>query len=361
VIDAPPPPPNRPPLGFAVAWTLFALFTFLAVGGTAQLLQLAWGLWFSEVALFAGLAVIGWQLVGFDAVRAMGLQRHQGRGLALGFAFGAANYVGWAVPIMALAQQVFPRSMIERFDSAQVFDRHSPVDLAVVLAGVSLAAPLGEELFFRGFLQRQLGLHVPAPRAVVVTAFVFSAFHLDPVGLTARFELGVLFGLLAWRMGSIWPAVAAHAANNFISSMLILLAGAEAREGALPGWVPAAMFVAGNAALFSLLRLARAELSQDRPVELVEQPAPSVARAFAPWALGGLLSAGVVLALDWRGVRLNLMDAVMGTTKEIRKTEGVRALRAQVRRGEAGFEEYEVMVSELKEAPPPPPQGEGAR
>ena len=59
----------------------------------------------------------------------------------------------------------------------------------------------------------------PTARAgLVTTAFVFSAFHLDPVGFLARFELGLLFGLFFFRTGSLWPGIAAHAANNLVST-----------------------------------------------------------------------------------------------------------------------------------------------
>jgi uncharacterized protein len=93
VIDSPPaPPPPRPSLPFTVTWTVFALLSFLVVGGTAQMMQLAWGLWFSEIVVFCGLAVIGFQINRLAPLRAMGLQRFDARTFGLGFAFGLINY-----------------------------------------------------------------------------------------------------------------------------------------------------------------------------------------------------------------------------------------------------------------------------
>lgn len=355
MIESLPAPPPRPSLSFTVAWTVFALLTFLVVGGTAQMMQLAWGLWFSEIVVFAGLAVIGFQLSQLEPRRAMGLQRFAPRAFGQGFAFGLINYVAWAVPLMALAQAIFPKWMVEKFDSAQVFERATPVELAIVLIGVSLAAPLGEELFFRGFLQRGLGLHHGAPRAIVVTALVFSIFHLDPVGLAARFELGVLFGLLAWRGGSLWPAIGAHSANNLISSVLFLAAG-EAKEDELVWWVPVSMFVLGNLALVAMLRSTRGRLEVSEPMALVavEGPAATPGRLFAPWVLAGAVSVGVVLAFDSRGVRLNLLDAQLQPGKVISKREEVRAVRARARRGEVELGEYERVVRAMKGVSPHP-------
>lgn len=347
MIDTPPEPPLRPAFAFTVAWTVFAMTTFLFVGFAAQTMQLAWGLWFSEIILFLGLAVIGYQLIGFLPLRAMGLQRFDGRAFGLGFALGLVNYFAWAVPLMAAAQAIFPRSMVEQFDTSQIFSRATPLELAIVLAGVSIAAPLGEELFFRGFMQRGLELHRGAPRAIVVTAFVFSAFHLDPVGLTARFELGVLFGLLVWRSGSLWPAIAAHSANNLISSVLFLLSG-DAKEADLVWWMPVSLLVLGNAALFVLVRFAWNRLPVAEPMAWVEGPVTKPWRAFLPWVLAGLLSVGLVLAIDLRGVQLNLLDAKLQTGKLISKRPEVKELRAKARRGEAEVSEYEQLVRSLK-------------
>ena len=348
MIDSPPEPsePDRLTFNFTVAWTVFALSTFLFVGFAAQVMQLAWGLWFSEIILFAGLAVIGFQVLGLRPLRAMGLQRFDARSFGLGFALGLVNYFAWAVPLMAAAQAIFPKSMVEQFDSSQIFERASPVELAIVLVGVSVAAPLGEELFFRGFLQRGLALHRGAPRAIVVTAFVFSAFHLDPVGLTARFELGVLFGLLAWRAGSLWPAIAAHSANNLISSVLFLAAGSDAKEEDLVWWVPVALLLGGNVALIQLVRFAWKRLEAPEPMAQIDGPTASPARLFLPWVLAGLLSLGAVLAIDYRGVKLNLLEARLRPGKLASRPE-VKELRARVRRGEAPIDEYESLLRGL--------------
>ncbi|MDP2272080.1 MAG: type II CAAX endopeptidase family protein [Archangium sp.] len=347
MIDSPPEPPLRPTLNFTVAWTVFALITFLLLGFAAQMMQLAWGLWFSEIILFAGLSVIGFQLIGFKALRAMGLHRFEARAFGLGFAFGLLNYFAWAVPLMAAAQAIFPQSMVEQFDSSQVFERSTQVELALVLLGVSIAAPLGEELLFRGFFQRGVELHRGAPRAIVLTAFIFSAFHLDPVGLTARFELGVLFGLLAWRAGSLWPAIAAHAANNLISSVIFLSAGDSAKEADLVWWVPVLMLLIGNAGLFVLVRKTWHWLPVAEPMAFEDAPSKAPARLFLPWVAAGLVSIGFLLAVDLRGVQLNLLEVKLQPGKIIRGRDDVKALRAKVRSGDAELQEYEALVRSL--------------
>lgn len=333
-----------PTARFFAVWTVFTLGTYVAVGSTAQMLHLAWGLWFSEVVLFAGLAVIGWQLSGLAARPMLGMTRFEGRSFGLGVAFGAVNYFAWALPLMALAEAVFPKAWVEAFDSARLFARNSPLELALAIAGATLAAPFCEELFFRGFVQR--GFPEP-PRGIVMTAIIFSAFHFDPVGFTARFELGVLFGVLAWRAGSVWPAIGAHAANNTVSTLLFF-ASRGSSDDQLAWWVPAGSFVVGNALLFALARLPAGGLSVREPTRRVAAEAKTPAQRFAPWLVGGVASFALLLLVDWRGVALNLVDARTQPPEAVRRRDDVKALRAKARAGEVPLDDYEALVRQTK-------------
>src|SRR4029079_17933918 len=127
-----------------------------------------------------------------------------------------------------VARKIFPDSWVDFFDMSRLFDRQQAVDMALILNAISFVAPYCEEFFFRGFLQERLARVARSPWPVVVfVSFVFSAFHLDPVGFLARFELGLVFGVLYWKMGSLWPGVMAHAANNTVSTILYLVARAQ--------------------------------------------------------------------------------------------------------------------------------------
>jgi len=86
--------------------------------------------------------------------------------------------------------------------------------IAFLVTAVALAAPLGEELFFRGFsfsgMKESYGV-VPAAFSVSV---MFAVIHFDPAKMLSIFFLSlVLCALVDWS-GSVWPAVAAHAGYN---------------------------------------------------------------------------------------------------------------------------------------------------
>ena len=87
-----------------------------------------------------------------------------------------------------------------------------------LMLGIVVLAPLGEEILFRGFLQKFLEEHwQDVTRAVLVTSLFFAIIHLNPFWLIQIYMLGVILGFLAWRTGSIWAGFILHAANNLVA------------------------------------------------------------------------------------------------------------------------------------------------
>lgn len=89
--------------------------------------------------------------------------------------------------------------------------RNSVADLLINIIFIAAFAGIGEELFFRGVLQR---LFIKATKnpwlGIIITAAVFSAFHFQFFGFIPRFLLGIVLGAIYWYSGSLWPAMAAH-------------------------------------------------------------------------------------------------------------------------------------------------------
>ncbi|MCU0408647.1 MAG: CPBP family intramembrane metalloprotease [Bacteroidales bacterium] len=83
---------------------------------------------------------------------------------------------------------------------------------------IAVLPALGEELLFRGVLQRILGrLFSSGHAAVWLTALLFSAVHLQFLGFLPRLALGAVFGYMFLWSGNIWLPVAAHFINNAVS------------------------------------------------------------------------------------------------------------------------------------------------
>lgn len=74
---------------------------------------------------------------------------------------------------------------------------------------------LGEELLFRGVIQKRLVHHLRRPQvAIWMSAIIFSAIHFQFQGFFPRLFLGALLGYLFWLGGSLWLAILVHFINN---------------------------------------------------------------------------------------------------------------------------------------------------
>lgn len=94
----------------------------------------------------------------------------------------------------------------------------SPTDLLINIFMIALLPAVTEELLFRGALSKMLfrwsgNIHV----AVMISALIFSAIHLQFYGFLPRFLLGVLLGYLFLWSGNLWLPITAHFINNFLS------------------------------------------------------------------------------------------------------------------------------------------------
>lgn len=104
-------------------------------------------------------------------------------------------------------------------------------ELVLNLICVAVFAGVGEELFFRGILQRLfIKLFKNAWAGIIVTAVLFSAIHLQFYGFIPRLILGILLGLIYWYSGSLWPAIFAHFAYDALAVIVIYFYPAMADE-----------------------------------------------------------------------------------------------------------------------------------
>jgi uncharacterized protein len=108
--------------------------------------------------------------------------------------------------------------------------------VSIVITAV-VAAPLVEEMVFRGVVMRGLRSRLPAAPTIVVQGILFGAAHVDPVrgagnvGLVMVLSgVGVAFGVAVYLLRRIGPAIVAHAIFNAVILILVLSGVAERLE-----------------------------------------------------------------------------------------------------------------------------------
>ena len=91
------------------------------------------------------------------------------------------------------------------------------------LVVIAILPGIGEEIVFRGIIQKKFTYLMNPHVAIWLTGFLFSAFHLQFYGLIPRMLLGVLFGYLYYWSGNLWLPILAHFLNNGFTLLMIYL------------------------------------------------------------------------------------------------------------------------------------------
>jgi membrane protease YdiL (CAAX protease family) len=124
------------------------------------------------------------------------------------------GFESWARKNETLAEQL--TTFLTTFDSAGEF--------VLAFFIISILAGFSEELVFRGLLQPQLfrathNIHA----AIWISAFLFSALHMQFFGFIPRMLLGALFGYLYYWSNNLLVPMFAHALNNGFSVVALYL------------------------------------------------------------------------------------------------------------------------------------------
>lgn len=98
------------------------------------------------------------------------------------------------------------------------------IQLVVAVVVIALIPAIGEEVLFRGIIQRKIfhkigDMHV----SIWSSAILFSAIHLQFYGFVPRMLLGAMFGYMyAWTR-NLWTPIFAHFVNNAVTIVVVFL------------------------------------------------------------------------------------------------------------------------------------------
>lgn len=160
--------------------------------------------------------------IGYVAVIAMMIVIARQRGFSLGVRPAVPRF--WIAAVMiGIAAWYVDLRVVKQLqlrgepETLQHIVDISPLPATLIV--IALLPAIGEELVFRGVLARAI---VPrsAILAIVVSAVVFSAYHVAPPQMAGTFPLGLALGVLAVRSHSIVPGMVTHFINNAVVLVL---------------------------------------------------------------------------------------------------------------------------------------------
>jgi membrane protease YdiL (CAAX protease family) len=159
--------------------------------------------------------VLATRLSGANALEYLGLDIPRWRDVAIAAAGLLVVIAAADALTFALGKEMVPAFQLDLHRTAQAEGTLPWLWLAIIIA-----APVGEELLFRGFMFRGF-VHEPrdALPGVLVIALIWSMLHVqyDWFGTAQVFAIGVLFGFVRWRTGSTTLVILLHMLLNLES------------------------------------------------------------------------------------------------------------------------------------------------
>lgn len=168
---------------------------------------------------FIGLPAVGVAVARHGRAGSALLGLHQSGGRWLWLAPIAVLIVSFFVDegILRLVREFAGSELLPTVNAviAEIATTPGRVVLAILVMGV--LAPLVEELVFRGLLYGYVAGRFGGMAALIVSSLAFAAAHVEPIHVALVLPIGVLLGWTRMRTSSLWPAIAAHIANNTVA------------------------------------------------------------------------------------------------------------------------------------------------
>jgi uncharacterized protein len=134
------------------------------------------------------------------------------------------------VAVGAVTQLVFVRLLYKALDAASFIQSDQVDDAAreltakadgvmvvLLVAAVTIGAPIIEELFYRGLMLRAFQARISDALSIAVSSLLFAVAHFQRVQFPGLVLVGIVLGYLSYRTRRLGPSIFAHAAFNLVA------------------------------------------------------------------------------------------------------------------------------------------------
>lgn len=145
------------------------------------------------------------------------------RDVPVGLAIGVACQLV-LVPLVTLP--VFLLSDVDQEEleapARELTDKATGLGVIVLVLVVVVGAPIAEEVFYRGLLQRTMARRVPIWPTMIITSLLFGASHFQALQFPALAAFGLVLSVIAHRTGRLGMSIWAHVGFNATTVALLL-------------------------------------------------------------------------------------------------------------------------------------------
>ena len=137
----------------------------------------------------------------------------------------SVSWLFFSYPLIAYATQLnamisFPEWLTTVDEMAldqikSILNSTGPLDFILTIIVMAVLPAIGEELLFRGIIQREIELKTRKPHlSIIITSVVFSLFHMQVVSFMPKLIIGLILGYLFYWTRNLWIPIVVHFFNN---------------------------------------------------------------------------------------------------------------------------------------------------
>lgn len=224
-------------LGASVVVAIVAVIPAFAEGQTSpeQITAAASSYWAmvatigaSQLAM-AGVVLAAWKLTGAPFRERLGFTRPRvsRRDAVVVLIAGGVPFMV-AIAFASLMPSLFPPDAV-----VALWNDCTLPQAALWVAIIGLFPGVVEEVLFRGLIQRGFMHRFSPVISIIITSLLFAVMHVDPPAMALALTLGLWFGFVAWRTGSILLTALTHfGINAGWNIAMILVARTEPSDSA---------------------------------------------------------------------------------------------------------------------------------
>ncbi len=106
-----------------------------------------------------------------------------------------------------------------------VLESQDSVALTIFFSTAAIAAPIFEEILFRGFLLPSLTRYLPVWGSILISSFLFAAAHLSLAEILPLFSLGIVLGVVYTRSRNLLAPMVLHSLWNSGTLLSLFILG----------------------------------------------------------------------------------------------------------------------------------------
>ncbi len=211
--------PDTPTFKETLLIYCFSGVLLFTLGVWAQFHHLLSGLVISQLAFIVAPAILYTSLRRYSFSQTFRLVPIRFKTIVLTIITTSAAFVLVGL-IAALQEMIRPHSEAYQEIWKAILREFHQLPLVFTLLLVAVLPGICEELLFRGFLLHGMQGKCSDTTAIIIVGVLFGIFHLDPYRLLPVSLLGMLFGYMVIKTGSLFTGIVAHCTNNAIAISL---------------------------------------------------------------------------------------------------------------------------------------------